>query len=167
MIGRLATAAAALALAGCGTAIVLPAASGARLDPAAFFAGRTSGEATLEKVGGRPVRIRVDSVGTLNAGGLILVQSIREEGKPPRTRRWAMRRVGPDRYSGTLTDADGPVSIRLRGPRAFVDYTMKNGMTVEQQLALQADRRTVLNHMTIRRFGIEVAELRETIRKRD
>ena len=167
MIGRFAAAALAFAMSGCGTAIVLPAAADARLDPAAFFAGRTYGEAKLEKVGSPPVRVRVDSIGTPNAGGLILVQTIREGDKAPRTRRWAMRPAGPDSYSGTLTDAAGPVSIRLRGPRAYISYTMKNGMTVEQQLALQADRRTLLNHLTVTKFGLKVAELSETIRKLD
>lgn len=167
MIGRVAAAAVALALGGCGTAIVLPAASGTTLDLAAFFTGRTSGEAVLEKVGSGPVRMRVDSVGRPNGGGLVLDQIIREGDKPPRARRWTMRPVGPNRFTGTLTDAAGPVSVRTSGPRAYISYTMKNGMTVEQQLALQADRRTLLNHMTIRKFGLKVAELSETIRKRD
>ena len=167
MIGRFAAAAIAFALAGCGTSIVLPAAAGAKLDPVAFFAGRTYGEAKLEKVGSGPVQLRVDSVGRPSGDGLILDQIIREGDKPPRARRWTMRPVGPNRYSGTLTDAAGPVSVRTKGPRAYISYTMKNGMTVEQQLALQSDRRTVLNHLTVKKFGMKVAELSETIRKLD
>lgn len=163
----LAAAAIALSIGGCGTSIVLPAASGATLDLGAFFAGRTHGEATLEKVGSSPVQMRVDSVGRPNGSGLILDQLIREGDKPPRARRWTMRPAGPNRFTGTLTDAAGPVSVRTKGPRAFVSYTMKNGMTVEQQLAIQADRRTLLNHMTIKKYGLKVAELRETIRKLD
>lgn len=160
-------AAVSLAMTGCGTAILLPADTGARLDPMTFFAGRTSGEARLDKVGSGPVRVSVDSIGRRQGNALVLDQVIREGEKPPRSRRWTMRPVGPDLYSGTLTDAAGPVSVRVEGPRAYIAYTMKNGMTVEQQLALQPDRRTVLNHLRVKKFGIEVAELTETIRKRD
>ena len=44
---------------------------------------------------------------------------------------------------------------------------MKNGMEVRQLLALQADERTVLNHLEVRKFGVRVAQLDETIRKVD
>ena len=163
----LAAAAIALSIGGCGTSIVLPASADAKLDPVAFFSGRTQGHAELQKVGSGPVQVTVDSVGRRHGDGLILDQTIREGDKPPRARRWTMRSAGPNLYSGTLTDAAGPLSVRTKGPRAYIGYTMKNGMTVEQQLALQADRRTLLNHMTIRKYGLKVAELRETIRKFD
>ena len=78
-----------------------------------------------------------------------------------------MRRVQPGRYVGTLTDADGPVLLTVRGPRALIRYTMRDGMTVRQQLALQADERTLLNRLDVMRWGVPVARLTETIRKRD
>jgi hypothetical protein len=59
------------------------------------------------------------------------------------------------------------VSVDVAGPRATIRYTMRGGMRVEQQLALQADGRTLLNHLQVRRFGLRLATVTETIRKRD
>jgi hypothetical protein len=44
---------------------------------------------------------------------------------------------------------------------------MKDGVEVEQQLRLQPDGRTLLNHLTARKWGMPVAWLEETIRKLD
>lgn len=164
---RLAAAAAALALSGCGTSILLPAAPGASLDPIAFFTGRTQGSGTLDRLGESPVPVHVDSVGRLEHGTLIVDQTIREGAKPPRVRRWTMRPAGPNRYVGTLTDAEGPVQVRTVGPRAYVSYAMEGGFQVEQQLALQGDGRTLLNRLDVKKLGVRVAKLDETIRKRD
>ncbi|MFC7538041.1 DUF3833 family protein [Sphingomonas sp. GCM10030256] len=155
----------ALTLASCAS-VRLPADEGATLDPVAFFTGPSRGIGELKVVMASPVTITVRSVGRRDgAGGLILDQAIREGDKPERTRRWIMRPAGPGRYSGTLTEATGPVSISIQGPRAFIAYAMKDGLAVRQQLALQKDGRTLLNHMTISKYGVRVARLRETIRK--
>jgi hypothetical protein len=44
---------------------------------------------------------------------------------------------------------------------------MKNGLDFEQHLALQRGGTTVLNRLTVRKFGVPVATLEETIRKAD
>lgn len=164
---RVAAAAAALALSSCGTSVVLPAAPAASFDPIAFFAGRSHGAGTLDTLLESPVQVTVDSVGRVQGNTLILDQSIRQGDQPPRERRWTMRRLSPSRYLGVLTDAVGPVHFTTSGPRAYVRYTMKDGVQVEQQLALQADGRTVLNRLDVKKFGIRVATLNETIRKLD
>lgn len=153
-----------LALTAC-TSVRLPAAEQASLDPIAFFEGRSYGTGTLKIAfdGSRP--IAVESRGVRDAEGLTLTQTIHEGGQPARTREWRMRRLGPGRYTGTLTEAEGAVSLVTRGPRAVIRYRMKNGLSVEQQLALQADERTILNHLEVRKWGVRVARLSETIRK--
>ena len=158
-------AAAALSLASCAS-VRLPADEGATFDPIAFFTGESRGEGELKIVFSGPRRISVRSTGRQDGrGGLVLDQRIREEGRPERTRRWTMRPVGRGHYSGTLTDASGPVSILVEGPRATITYPMAGGMAVSQQLALQKDGRTLLNHMTVTKYGVRVARVRETIRK--
>jgi hypothetical protein len=156
----------ALALSGC-TSIRLPAAEQASLDPIAFFAGTSHGSGTLKVIASSTAPIAVESVGRPEPNGLLLRQTIHEGDKPPRVREWRIRRLAPNRYTGTLTEADGPVSLTTRGPRALIRYRMKNGMTVQQQLALQADERTILNHLEVRKWGVRVARLEETIRKAD
>lgn len=165
---RLAAAAAALVLAGCDGAEELPADAGQKFDPIAFFEGRTSGEGTLNKLVGGGTGIQVRSLGRRDGrGGLVLDQLIKSGDKAPTRRRWVMRPVAPGRFTGTLTDAQGPVTGTLSGPRATIRYRDRNGFDVEQHLALQSDGRTLLNELSVRRAGVRVARLEETIRKVD
>ena len=156
---------AALAVSGCGDVATLPADPSAIFDPVRFFTGRSHGEGTLDPLVGGSSRIVVDSLGRRRGADLILDQRIREGDKPPRMRRWVMRPAGPDRFTGTLTDAQGPVEFTVAGPRATIRYTMKNGLGIEQQLAIQPGGRTLLNRLTVEKFGVRVATLDETIRK--
>ena len=167
VLPRMAGLALTFAVSGCATSVVLPAGSGAALDPIAFFTGRTQGAGQLDRLFSSPVTVTVDSVGRRQGDTLILDQTIREGEKPPRVRRWTMRRVAPNRYTGTLTDAEGPVQIVVTGPRADIRYRMESGLGVHQQLALQSDGRTVLNRLQVEKFGLGLATLNETIRKLD
>jgi hypothetical protein len=165
---RLVAIAAALAVGGCATPSTLPADPNARFDPRAFFTGRSHGEGTLHKIIGGDSKIVVDSIGRPDRrGGLVLDQNIRSGAKSPRQRRWIMRPSGPNRYTGTLSEAEGPVDVQVNGPRATIRYRMRGGIDIEQHLALQSDGRTLLNRLNARKFGIRVARLEETIRKLD
>lgn len=136
-------------------------------DPITFFVGRTHGDAELHKLFSAKTSVRVDGVGRRHNGLLILDQTTREGNLAPRTRQWVMHKIAPDTYSGSLTDASGPVTIRVQGNRAHVRYPMKGGLTVRQQLVVNGDGQTMLNQMNVTKFGIPVATLRETIRKLD
>nr|WP_314446386.1 DUF3833 family protein [uncultured Sphingomonas sp.] len=153
----------ALALTAC-TSVQLPAGT-ASLDPIAFFSGVSEGAGSLDTLIAPPVTVTVASLGFPEHGGLKLIQRIREGDKPERVRAWTMRRAGPGRYTGTLTDARGPVTIAVDGPRAEVRYRTPSGLRIQQQLALQPDGRTILNRLEAYKFGIRVAVLDETIRK--
>lgn len=150
---------------GCASNDTLPAAPGAEFQPLTYFQGHTHGEGRLRKLFSSPVTVSVDSVGKIRNGGLVLDQTIEESGKPPSTRRWIIVPTGPGRYSGTLTDAVGNVDGTVQGPRLYIRYTMKHGLTVQQQLAEQPDGRTVLNRLAVYKLGVRVATLNETIRK--
>jgi hypothetical protein len=158
----------ALAATAAGAAAVQPpAACSATLDPIAFFTGQSQGEGTVDTLLARPVKLLVESVGRREGESLILDQTIREGAKPPRNRRWIMRPVAPGRYTGTLTDAVGPVNVTVTGSRATIRYRMRGGLDVDQQLTLQAGERTLLNRLHVRKFGIKVATVEETIHKSD
>ena len=154
-----------VALCCCARNGTLPAASDAEFQPIAFFEGHSQGDGQLRKLFSSPVSVSVDSVGRVRNGTLVLDQTIKENGKPPSTRRWIIVRAGPDRYAGTLTDAVGTVDGRVEGPRLYIRYTMKHGLTVQQQLAEQPNGRTVLNRLVVYKLGVRVATLNETIRK--
>ena len=155
-------AAAAMALGGAATA---PAPT---LDMTAFFSGRTHTENVLKIVFKRPARLVVDSVGGRgDRGDFVLLDTVREEGKPVRERKWIMRPVGPNRFTGSLTDATGPVDVTVSGRQAVIRYTMKGGLKVVQQMELQADGRTLSNHVDVRKFGLKFASVDGTVRKLD
>ena len=139
----------------------------AAFNPVEFFRGRTQGEGTLKVVLKPAKTIRVDSVGTTEKdGSLLLTQRIHEPGKALRTRYWRLRETGPNRFEGTLTDATGPVRVEVHGERVRIRYRGKDHLDFEQWLT-PAGATRVNNEMRVRRFGIVVARFSEVIRKLD
>ncbi len=143
------------------------AAAPAPFNPVDFFRGRTQGEGRLKVILQRTKTIKVQSVGRDDPdGSLVLKQVVTEEGKAPRTRNWRLRSEGGGRYSGTLTDAVGPVRIETVGTRIRIRYHSKDNLDFEQWLTPAGPRR-VDNKMRVKRFGVTVAHVTETITKLD
>ncbi len=154
-----------LAIAGC--SVAAPAAP-PTFDPLDFFAGASRGEGTLKVIARPSVPIRVTSNGRPDGkGGITIDQTIREGAKPPRDRTWVLRPTSPTTMTGTITDNPGLVRGRLDGNRLLLDYTMKGGLKAEQVLTIQPGGRSMINRMTIRKFGIPVAHVNEVITKVD
>jgi len=156
-----------LALAGCERATQLPSAKAAPvLDPVDFFTGHTGGRGSVDVIFKQAVPLKVESIGVPDGnGGLVVDQRISEGDKAVHIRRWVIRPTRPGQFTGTLTDASGPVSVSVRGNTARIAYT-RNGLDVEQRLVLSDDRRTIQNRMTIRTWGIRVAHIEERISRR-
>ena len=139
-----------------------------KLDMLSFFTGKTHAENVLKIVLKRPAKLIVDSVGGKgDRGDFVLIDTVREEGKPVRTRKWVMRPAGPNRFTGALSDAVGPVDVTVSGNEATIRYTMKGGLKVEQRLQLQGDGRTLANKVIVRKLGLKFARVEGTIRKLD
>ena len=149
-----------------GTASAAPEAP--KLDLTAFFAGRSHADNVLKIVFHGPAKLIVDSVGGKgDRGDFVLVDTVHEGDKPVRTRKWVMQPAGPNHFTGTLSDATGPVDIIVSGDSATIRYTMKGGLNVVQEMRLQADGRTLSNHVEARKFGLKFAHVDGTIRKLD
>lgn len=134
-------------------------------DPISFFEGRTRGAGELSIILNQPRSLTVEGTGRLRRDGvLVLRQRVEEEGRRPRTRRWEIRRTGPTTYAGTLSDATGPVRAEASGNRLRIRYPSGAGQ-VEQWLTLSPDGRTARNRLTVKRLGVVVASVDETIRK--
>ena len=152
---------AALALASC-SAPKHPA--GASFDPVDFFTGKSHGEATLKTLVGSS-HVSVDSLGRATRdGGVVLDQQIREGDKPPRSRRWILHAAGDNRWSGTLTDAQGPVTVVRTPQKVLIRYETPSGQRFEQSL-VQLPNGKVDNLLTVRKWGVQLATLHETISK--
>lgn len=135
--------------------------------PEQFFVGRTEGIGTVSVIMSGKHGARVHSRGRIEGdGALILDQVIEEEGKPARKRTWRLVRTG-SRISGSITDARGPVTGDVTGGVYHLRYRMADGPSVEQWITIQPGGRSARNRMVIRKFGMKVASVEETIRKVD
>lgn len=115
-----------------------------------------------------PRTVHITGNGTLGAdGGLVLVQRIEQEGRKTRTRRWTLHATGPFTYDGALSDAVGPVQAEAVGGLLHIRFKTKGNLAIEQWLALEPGGRAARNHLVVRKFGMRVAVLDETIRKVD
>jgi hypothetical protein len=141
---------------------------GPKLDMIEFFTGKTHGENVIKIAMQHPHKLTVDSVGGKNKEGeFVLIDNVQEERKAPRKRTWVMRPSGPNRFTGSLSDAQGPVDVVVAGDTATIRYTMKEGgLKIVQQLKLQPNG-TLTNHTTAKKFGMKFGQVDGTIRKLD
>jgi hypothetical protein len=139
----------------------------ASLDMTGFFAGKSHADNVIKIALHAPHKLIVDSLGGRNKEGeFVLIDTVREEGKPDRTRTWVMHPVAPDHFTGVLSDAIGPVDVAVRGDSATISYVMKDGhLKVVQQIQLQPDGKTLSNHVVAKKFGLTFAHVDGTIRK--
>lgn len=139
------------------------------LDMTAFFAGKTHADNVINMAFHGPHKLIVDSVGGHNKEGeFVLIDTVREEGKPVRTRTWVMHSDGPNHFTGSLSDAIGPVDVAVSGDAAEIRYLMKEGhVKIVQRIQLQGDGKSLSNHVVAKKFGLSVAHVDGTIRKAD
>ena len=135
-------------------------------DPVAFFTGSTEGSGQLKKVFSGAHRVVTHGRGVVRSDGmLVLDHRVEEQGEAVRVRQWQLRQTSPGRFSGSVSDASGPVSGTLAGNRLQVQYTMRGGLRVDQVLTMAAGGQSASNVMKISKFGMTVATLTETIRR--
>ena len=149
--------------------LLLAAAPAASAPPEHFFVGRTEGAGTAQITLAGSRKVRDVTRGRLDrSGALILDQMVYEEGKPARRRSWRLVRSGPNRLSGTISDANGPVTGDIRGNVLHLRYqTRDEKAQVEQWITLHPGGRTASNRMVFKKFGFRAATLNSTIRKVD
>jgi hypothetical protein len=139
-----------------------------KLDMLAFFTGKTHAENVMKIVLKKPARLVVDSIGGKgDRGDFVLIDTVKEEGKPERTRKWVMKQVSPGRFTGSLSDATGPVDVTVDGDEALILYTMKGGLKVRQEMKLLPDGKTLSNEVVVKKFGLKFASVEGKIRKLD
>jgi hypothetical protein len=138
-----------------------------KLDMVAFFSGRTEADNILRVVFSPATSLNVECVGRVEGKQFVMVETVHEGVKPARQRKWVIGEVGPSHYSGTMTEAIGPVDLVVKGDTAQIRYTMKGGLDVAQTLVLQEDGRTLLNHIAVHKFGMRFARVDGKVRKLD
>lgn len=131
-----------------------------------FFTGSTEGRGILKTAMSHGKNVQVHGTGHLEPDGtLMLDQRVEQIGAKEQHRQWHFNKVGANRYSGTLSDAAGPVTGEINGNCLHLFYKLQqHGLNTDQWLYLQQDQHVVLNRMIVRRLGLTVATLDETIR---
>lgn len=145
-----------------------PADPGPKLDMTGFFTGKTHADNVIKIALHGPHKLIVDSIGGHNKEGeFVLIDTVQEEGKPVRKRTWVMHPVGADHFTGSLSDATGPVDVVVRGNSATITYIMTDGhLRITQEIQLQPNG-TLSNHVIAKKFGIKFGQVDGTIRKVD
>ena len=139
---------------------------GPELDMLGFFTGKTHADNVIKIAFHAPHKLIVDSVGGRNKEGeFVLIDNVQEEGKPARKRVWVMHATGANHFTGSLSDAIGPVDVVISGDSAMISYVMKEGhMKVQQQLKMRHDG-SLSNSAIAKKFGIKFATVDGTVRK--
>ena len=136
------------------------------LDPLRFFEGRTENSGTAKIVFHKPYHTRTVGLGRIESDGtLTLIQRVEDDGAAPHERRWQVRKVGPDRYRATMSDAVGPVIIEKVGSGYRFRFRMKGNLGVEQWLNPVANGSSAKSVTKVRKFGVIVATSESVIRK--
>jgi len=137
-------------------------------NPLTFFVGRTESIGIIRLAMKKPFRSRAIGKGELKPdGSLHLVQRVEDEGELPRERRWHMRPAGPGRFTGTMSEAKGPVQVEQVGGRYRFRFRMDHGVSVEQWLIPMEEGRWAVSKLTIRKYGVKVGSSNGTIRRLD
>ena len=134
-------------------------------DPMRFFEGRTESISTVKLMMKKPYNSRTTGEGEIKNGVLHLVQRVHEEGKPPYDRQWRMRQVAPGRFSGTMSEAKGPVTVDEVDGRFRFRFKLKGNISIEQWLMPMPGGKTARSNLTIRKFGMVVGRSTGTVRK--
>jgi hypothetical protein len=116
----------------------------------------------------KPFHSRAVGKGVLKTDGTLdLIQRVEDEGQQPRERRWRMRQVSPGHFSGTMSEAKGPVTVEAVGGRYRFRFRMDGSIAVEQWLTPMPDGRSARCVFSIRKYGIRVGGSDGYIRKLD
>ena len=146
----------------------VPASAGSesRHDPLSFFDGKTISVSTVKVMMHKPYRTTAIGTGDVRPDGTLqLIQRIERAGHPTKTRRWEIRRTAPGRFSGTMNEAVGPVTIEEVDGRYRFRFKMKGKLSVEQWLSPNPGWRSADYSVSVKRFGIKVGGSEGTIRK--
>jgi len=131
-----------------------------------FFEGRTEITSVVKVAMKRPYQSHTVGRGNiLPDGSLSLIQFVQEEHQPAHQRSWRIRQVGPGRFTGTMSEAIGPVTVQQVGGRYRFTFKMKGNLSVEQWIVPSRGWMTASTKTTVRKYGLRVATSEGTMRR--
>lgn len=139
------------------------------LDPVNYFTGHASSNGFMENRRGNPTQIvTTQTTGRLVNGTLQIEQDLQFSAGKKQHRSWQLRRLDAHRFQGSANDIVGQVIGEAVGNVFHWEFTIEltagnplSRVRMSQWMTLQPDGRTLLNHSTITKFGIVVAQVTE------
>lgn len=143
------------------------------LDPLQYFEGETRSWGVIENRRGDPVsQFRADLTGRREGDLLTIEQRFTFVDDRRETRRWRIRRVAPNRYEATANDVVGVSKGEARGNTFHWSYVTAGSragfiddLRYELWMYLMDDGKTLINRVTVTKFGIVVARTTERFRR--
>ncbi len=143
-----------------------------QLDPATFFTGRTFSSGVIESRIGSSRRVTTRTFGKWEGETLRLEQDLAFSDGVTQHRSWRIRRLNAHHYEATANDMVGTASGEADGNTFHWSFTLAlspgnplANVRLTQWMYLQPDGRTLINHTTIRKFGIALAHVTEKFRR--
>jgi len=141
--------------------------------PTRFFTGRTRSFGVMENRGGEPKQVvRTETNGRWEGDTLRLEQDLSLGESKPQHRSWRIRKLDAHRYEATANDIVGTVQGEAYGNVFHWSFTLAvspgnplANVRISQWMYLQPDGKTMVNHSTIRKFGIVVGQVTEQFTK--
>ena len=142
------------------------------LDPVNYFTGKTASSGVMESRGGAPQEtVKTWTSGRREGDVLVLEQDL-QLGQKKQHRSWRIRRLDAHHFSATANDLVGTAAGEAYGNVFTWSFTLSlspgnplANVRMTQWMYLQPDDRTLVNHSTILKLGIVVAQVTEQFRK--
>lgn len=143
------------------------------MDPLNYFTGEASSIGFLENRRGTPTQqVTTHTIGRMQSGTLHLEQDLAFSDGKKQHRSWQMRRIDARNFEATANDIVGIVHGQAGGNVFHWSFVLElspgNPLTrvrMSQWMQLQPDGRTLLNHSTITKAGIVVAQVTENFQR--
>lgn len=131
------------------------------------FSGHSEGNGMLRLFLSKQRVFHVESHGYDQPDGTFrLDQTVTFQGKPSQERTWILKTTSQNHFTGTLSDAAGPVTGLTNGSRLLLKYRVKGPLIMHQTLKLMRDGKTIDNVGKVTFLGFTVGHLHETITRK-
>lgn len=143
------------------------------LDPAQFFSGHARSTGVMENRGGAPTQpVTTTTTGTWEGATLHLEQDLFVGDAKPQHRSWRIRKSDAHHFEATANDMVGTARGEAYGNVFHWSFTLALSpgnplvnVQMSQWMYLQPDGRTLINHTTIRKLGLVLAQVTEQFRR--
>lgn len=144
-----------------------------RFEPEKFFEGPVRSWGVVETRGGLPKsRLRADLSGHRDGDDLVLTQDFTFEDGRKQRRVWNIRRIDDHRYEAVSSDVSGSSVGHASGNTFHWIYYLQlrpgnrlSRVRMEHWMYLLGDGETMINRVTIRKFGFVLAQTTEYFRR--